>query len=134
MLLLPLSYLVSSLLLVILGSAFTTTGTVMATSSSSSSLRRALSPTTAYDPTTPAINFQQVVDDLLLEARTTGTNSITIPPGFYRAEPPPNQSKAHLVLQNLVDFTIIANDVQLVCTKVSQIYANKKQKISFFIF
>mmetsp|Transcript_24649 Transcript_24649/g.58507 ORF Transcript_24649/g.58507 Transcript_24649/m.58507 type:complete len:719 (-) Transcript_24649:358-2514(-) len=93
-------------------------------SSNRNSEERGLEPVVpmaaVYDPSGPNVNFQAiVVEELISDASRRGLNEITIPPGYYKAEPPTGQ-KSHLYLQNLKDFTIHADNVHLVCTKTTR--------------
>lgn len=63
----------------------------------------------------PGKNFdlQGFIDKELLK----GKNEIVIPPGRYRVKPKGN---THLLFENLNDITIVANNVELICTETVQ--------------
>ena len=59
------------------------------------------------------MDIQRFVDTRIAKGETT----ITIPPGRYRVVP---QSKSHLTFSGLSDVTIIADDVEMICTETLQ--------------
>ena len=46
-----------------------------------------------------------------------GNKTITIPPGIYRITP---QNQQHLYLKDLSDISIIADDVEMICTETTR--------------
>ena len=70
-------------------------------------------PGKSAKPPAGKLDLQLFID----EAAASGENRIVIPPGRYRAAP---RDGMHLVLRDFHDVTVVADDVELICTETTR--------------